>query len=87
VTNATPEKEFLDKLERVVDDVLAQRVIHFTPEEARLLKRVAARERAWTAIGALAGSLKTILTWMGFMIGAWIFFKAGVLQWISENLK
>lgn len=80
------EKAFLDKLESLVEDALAHRVIHFTAEEAELLKRVAARERAWASIGALAGSAKTVLTWFGFMIGAWLVFKAGFLDWITNAI-
>lgn len=80
------ETAFIDKLEKVVEDALAKRVIEFTPEEIELLKRVAARERAWASIGALAGSIKTILTWFGVMIGLWAAAKAGFIDWIAGAL-
>lgn len=81
------EKAFLDKLEEVVEAALSQKgVVSFTPEEAELLKRVAARERAWASIGALAGSIKAILTWFGFMIGLWVAAKSGFIAWIATAL-
>jgi hypothetical protein len=81
------EAAFLAKLEKVVDDALQQKgVAHFTPEEGELLKRVAARERAWASIGALAGSAKTIVTWLGFMLAAWAALKAGFISWIADAL-
>lgn len=77
------EKAFLEKLESIVESALAQKgVVSFTPEEAELLKRVAARERAWASIGALAGSAKTVMTWFGFMIGAWMAIRSGIAEWI-----
>lgn len=81
------EKAFLEKLEEVVDQALHQKgVINFTPEEAELLKRVAARERAWASIGALAGSVKAILTWFGVMIGMYMAARAGLLSWLTTAL-
>lgn len=59
----------------------------FTDEEIQALKRVAARERAWIAIGIVAGGLRTFLTYMGFFIGAWMAFKAGLADWLGGLLK
>lgn len=81
MTTRDDEQKFLSKLEALVEDKS-----YFTVEEAELLKRVAARERAWASIGALAGSVRTILTWLGFMLAAWAAFRAGLIAWLADAL-
>lgn len=80
------ERAFFEKFEKLIESAAADQVLHFTPEEIKALKSVAARERAWASIGALAGSAKTILTWIGFMIAAWMAFKAGFVEWITTAI-
>ncbi len=80
------EKEALDKLDKLIEEALDQRSEFFTKEEAMLLKKVAARERGWVAIGALAGTAKTVLTYFGFFLATWAAFKAGLISWIAESL-
>ena len=80
------EATALQKLEELLEKHLGEPIVIFTKEEAEALRRVAARERAWMALGTLAGSLRTILTYLGFFLGAWVAFKAGVLAWLAENL-
>ncbi len=79
------EADVIEKLERLIEEAFNERGI-FTKEEAELLKRVAARERGWAAIGALAGTGKTVLTYFGFFIAAWVAFKAGLISTLSTWL-
>ena len=81
-----PEKSVADKLEGLIQDALDKRPAMFTPEEAKALRDVAARERAWQSIGLIAAMMRTILTYLGFFIGAWVAFKAGLLQWLAQEL-
>lgn len=72
----------IEALERMIRELEGR----FSPEEIMALKRVAARERAWIAVGFLAGSFRTILTYVGVFIGAWAAFKAGLLEWLRGAL-
>jgi hypothetical protein len=76
----------LNKLEGIVLETVQEHQL-FSKDEVELLKRVIARERGWAAIGSLAGTLKTVLTWFGFMIGTWMAFKTGFLEWIANGLS
>lgn len=76
----------LDKLEKLVRGALDESSTTFTPEEAEALRRVAARERAWMAVGHLAGFVKGVMTYIGFFLAAWIAIKAEILQWIAREL-
>lgn len=80
------EQSVVEKLEQLVKDAFANHSTLFTKEEAEALKNVAARERAWQSIGMLAGIVKSILTYLGFFIAAWVAFKAGLLQWLAGEL-
>lgn len=77
------DKSALDKLE----ELLSRQRDFFNDDEIAALKRVAARERAWMAIGMLAGGMRTVLTYIGFFIGAWMAFKAGLIDWLGGLLK
>jgi uncharacterized membrane protein len=76
----------LNKLEELVRNALDESSATFTREEAEALKRVAARERAWMAVGHLAGFMKGVMTYIGFFLAAWIAIKAEILQWIAREL-
>ena len=83
------DEAVVNKLEQLVQESLANKFdqsITFTKEEAEALKRVAARERAWMAIGHLAGFIKGVMTYIGFFLAAWIAIKAEILQWIAREL-
>lgn len=56
----------------------------FTADEVAALKRVAAREMAYLAIGKLGSSLKVVLTYVGFFIGIYLATKAGVVEWVKN---
>lgn len=83
MSNGDADRSAIDKLEHMI----AIKNDFFNDEEVMALKRVAARERAWMAVGLLAGGLRTILTYVGFFIGAWMAFKAGFLDWLAGALK
>ena len=80
------EQKVIDKLEQMVRDAMDNHSLLFTKEEAEALKSVAARERAWHSIGLLAGMFKSILTYLGFFIAAWVSIKAGLLEWLAREL-
>jgi uncharacterized membrane protein len=76
----------LEKLDQLVREAFDEQSATFTKEEAEALKRVAARERAWMAVGHLAGFIKGVMTYIGFFLAAWIAVKAEILQWIAREL-
>lgn len=80
------EARLIEKLEKMVEDAFNDHTSPFTKEEAELLKKLAARERGWIAIGALAGTGKTILTYFGFFLATWAAFKTGLITTLSEWL-
>lgn len=80
------EIEAIEKLERFVSSGDAHVLTIFTKEEIDALRRVAAREKAWQALGTLASSAKTILTYIGFFIVAWAAFKSEATAWLSNLL-
>lgn len=82
------DEAVISKLEQLVQEALSNHpaTFTFTREEAEALKRVAARERAWMAIGHLAGFVKGVMTYIGFFLAAWIAIKAEILQWIAREL-
>lgn len=61
--------------------------LHFTADEIKSLKRVAARERAWNSLGILASSGKTIITYLGFMIVTYLAIKGYLVEWILSITK
>lgn len=69
-------------LEKLIKEVQGR----FSDDEVEALKRVAARERAWIAVGFLAGSVKMVLTYIGFFLAAWAALKAGILDWLRGAL-
>lgn len=79
--------EAIRKLERMLQTESGEPIVVFTKEEADALRRVAAREIAWMHIGRIAQSWKTILTYIGYFIGAYIAFKAGILEWIKDGIQ
>jgi len=55
----------------------------FTEDELSALQRVAAREIAWTYVGFLGARYKTILTYIGFFIAAFLAVRGGAIDWIQ----
>lgn len=79
--------EAIRKLEKLLQDKNGEPIVVFTKEEAEALRKVAAREIAWMHVGRIANSWKTILTYIGYFIGAYVAVKAGVLEWIKDGIQ
>jgi len=85
--NEKKDAHLLDRLEEMLKrygDGDAPLQEAFSEDEVAALKRVAARERAYEAIGEIGKSLKTILTYIGFFIGVYIAIKTGAIEWIRS---
>lgn len=61
--------------------------ITFTEDEIKALKKLAAREIAWSGIGMIATSYKQIITYLGFFIVTWLAVKGYISEWIISILK
>jgi hypothetical protein len=83
MTMTEAERDALEKLTKLDE---AGEFPSFTPEERKALKSLAKAMRGLEAIGWLAGSLKTFLIWLGIIVGAWVSWKAGFLEWLRANL-
>ena len=76
----------LEKIERLLSEEEPERLVFFSKDEEKALKAIIQRERAWQAIGMLAGSARSIMTWIGIAIATWAAMKAGLLEWLKSNL-
>lgn len=80
----TPEEvSALEKLERMIE---SHPLLNLSEDEVAAIRRVIAREKAYMALGVLAGNVRGVLTWLGVIVGAWISVKAGFLEWLAKEL-
>ena len=75
-----------DALHRVIDLINDEEIIVFTSDEAKALQEMAVVWGQLKAVVSLGGTLGKGMKWFVLFVGAWIAFKAGVLDWIREGL-
>lgn len=80
-------EEVLKKIEEVLGEATGEAIVIFTPEEAKALKKVAARERAWMGVGFLLNQYKTFLVYLGLIMGAYSAVKTGFAEGITKAFK
>ena len=73
------EQVVLDKIKEMMKD---NDVHIFSDKEVKTLKRIIAIIDAFYTLGGLGTVIKNTLMWLGFMIGAYIAAKNGVVGWI-----
>lgn len=61
-------------------------VIIFTQTQAAALIQVAEAWIALRGVWVVGGLLGSTLKWAATVVGIWLAFKAGLLQWIAHNL-
>ena len=73
------------------EDKILEKVVHvaetsqdFTEEEVRALKAIADAWKGLEAFGRVAVVVKKILTYVGWMIAAYLAFKAGLVDFIKS---
>lgn len=74
-----PDAEALEKAIHV-----AECSADFTDEEIRALKAIADAWKGLEAFGRVAGVVKKILTYVGWMIATYLAFKAGLVDFIKN---
>jgi hypothetical protein len=70
------ELQALNKLEAMLEDS------DFTEEEIKVLKRVATMVRGFDALGSFAGFIRSVIVWIGVVVGGLVALKAGFVDWI-----
>ena len=80
-------EEVLKKIEKTIQEATGETIVIFTPEEAKALKRVAARERAWMGVGFLLEQYKRIMMYIGIVMGAYAAVKSGVTDGLVKFFK
>lgn len=74
-----------DRAHKQTDD-LAEEIIHgrtaFSETQAEALKEIAEAYLGLKAFGRLAGVLKTIVTYIGWMLAIWLVIRAGAIDFI-----
>lgn len=75
----------LEKLERIIDD--NNRLRGFDDEERKILRKLIAGFRGLESLGSIAGIVKNILMWLGFMIGTFIAIRSGVIDFIIHTVQ
>ena len=61
-------------------------LVIFTEPQAQALTEVATWWIALRGAGKIGAAMGSALRWLALFIGAWIAFKAGLLEWITSNL-
>ena len=73
------------------EDKILEKVVHvaeasqdFTEEEVRALKAIADAWKGLEAFGRVAGVVKKILTYVGWLIAVYIAVKTGIVDFIKN---
>ncbi len=80
--NREIDHQALAKIQQLLNDGNVPDIT-FTKAELVALKEMAARDVALVQLGKMAKTGKTILTYIGFFLAAWLAFKAGLADFIK----
>lgn len=81
------DREVSELLKRLAEaEARGEEVIVLSRREAAAIRAVAQFWLAGEAVGFFAGWIGGITKWLAVMIGLWIAFKAGILEWIRAGL-
>lgn len=78
------ENEALHKLNELLE---RHQITIFTEQEAQALKQVAIAWQGFEALGRIGSVVKSVLTWVGWAIAAYLAFKAGAVEWIRSIVR
>jgi hypothetical protein len=84
--DADIEKTLREALERMQERAPESQLVIFTEPQAQALTEVATWWIALRGAGKIGAAMGSALRWLALFIGAWIAFKAGLLEWITSNL-
>jgi hypothetical protein len=75
--------------EEVIDSAISKATENhgFTPQEIAALKEVADAWRGLEAFGRVAGVVRTIAIYVGWMIAAWLAIKYAAQDWVTGIKK
>lgn len=82
-SNLDEDAKLLEKLKSVIE---ADGNLSLNASEIKIAKRMIKIFIAFEALGELGSFIKTILLWIGAIIGSWLAFKAGIIDWL-ESVK
>lgn len=85
MTNQDLERRLLDALAKL-EEYDEGASVSFTDAQAEALIEVAKWWVALQGISMFGGALGSGVKWLAFMVGIWIAFKAGFLEWLSQNM-
>lgn len=80
-TNLDEDARLLEKLKSVVEE---NGSISFTASEVKIVKKMIKIFIAFEALGELGNLLKTVLLWIGAIIGSWLAIKTGMVNWLGS---
>lgn len=80
------EKRLIEALERAESEHTDGDIVIFTEAQAQALIEVAKWWIALRGVSMIGGALGSSVKWFALIIGAWIAFRAGFLDWIISNI-
>lgn len=80
------EKRLLEALDRAENEPADGNIVVFTEAQAQALVEVAKWWIALRGVSMIGGALGSAVKWFAFIIGAWIAFRSGFIDWIAANI-
>lgn len=77
-------KKFLEEKQKF--EAKGEDVIIFTEDEVKILRRVIDHYKGLQAVGMIGSWFKTIVIWIGVMLGAFAAAKVGIVDFIKESV-
>lgn len=84
MTEKSAELAAIEKLETLINE---HQLILFDEHEAEALRKFAKFMIALETLGSAGIILKNVLSWLGFMIAAYLAVKAGLVEWILGLIR
>ena len=85
-TDDALQERLLEALERAETEHPDGDIVIFTEAQAQALIEVAKWWIALRGVRMVGGAIGSGIRWFAFIIGAWIAFRSGLLDWIAANI-